>query len=145
METTFTVKDWIGIKFNTKLNNSVSIVKDLILGCLLYIFYTNSDFETNLVAFRYIFLVFTLRYILSIMTLTIDNVTNKRYFQINGHLSIFVIICFTMLKNRMFNINEFIVWMSILGYSFLIVASHEHYTYDIIATILLNDYLIKNF
>ena len=142
MEATFTVKDWIGMKFNMQ---NLSIVKDLILGCLLYIFYINSDFETSLLAFKYMLILFTLRYFLSIMTLTVDKVTNKRYFQINGHLSIFVIICFTMLKNRMFNINEFIVWMSILGYSFLIVASQEHYTYDIVATILLNDYLIKNF
>ena len=142
METTFTIKDWIGMKFNMQ---NLSIVKDVILGCLLYIFYINSDFETNLVTFKYILIVFGLRYILSIMTLTVDNVTNKRYFQINGHLSIFVIICFIMLKNMMFNINEFVIWMSIIGYSFLIVALHEHYTYDIIATILLNDYLIKNF
>lgn len=139
-EGSFIIKDWLGKGFHVK---NASIIKDIILICVLYIFYTNSDFKANLLAFKYILLIFTIRYLLSILTEVRDD-KNKRYFQINGHLSIIVILSFVMLHSGGWGVSSLLVWMFILCYSLLIIASGEHYTYDIISTIVLNDYVIRS-
>jgi hypothetical protein len=140
-EKTVVIRDYVQMRFNKIYQ---PFLKEIILLVVMYLFYVNTEYNTLVVACKYIVILFILRYILAIFTdirigKNDDDNKNKsrRYFQMNAYLILFCIILF------MLNLKNYMVWLLIISYSLLVISSQEHYTSDIITTIFLVHYIYK--
>jgi hypothetical protein len=139
MSSKFVVEDWIQDNIKIKIP-FIELLNNVLLGLLLYMFYSNVEFSIFLRFIKYCVLLLFIRYILSYIT-TIKDVenNNKRYFQINGHVALFLIIILLCIETNTFGLstNVYLSMGLILVYSLIVILAKYGYTYDIITTILL--------
>lgn len=127
-------------------NENWLIVKDILLIGFCYIFYANVEFSVFIKALKYFITILIIRYLISITTTYKNKYTNEKYFQINSHLSLFMILILLSVQNNLFSlgVNQSMAWILILSYGLLIISSQQHYSYDILSTMLLVYYLFTN-
>lgn len=130
-----------------------SLLRDIILIILVYIFYTNVEFNLFQAAIKYYIIFLIIRYLISIITTVTkkENTTTEKYFQISAHVGLFTILMllFSMshvpqnadVADKVPFINQTSSWVIILAYGLLNIATQKHYFYDILSTILLVNYL----
>lgn len=136
---TFVIKDYLQKYLNT---SSKLFLKEIILLATMYLFYVNVETNELILAVKYTVILFVIRYLLSIFT-DIQNVNSKRrYFQINGNVLLFSVILLIIAKQNYIGYNW--VWVLIISYSLLVISTREHYTSDIIITVLLVHYVLTN-
>jgi hypothetical protein len=136
---TFVIKDYLQKYLDT---SSKPFLKEIILLATIYFFYINVEIDVLTLALKYALILFVLRYLLSVFT-DIQNVNSKRrYFQINGNVLLFSVILLIIAKKNYIGYNW--VWVLIISYSLLVISTLEHYTSDIIITVLLVHYVLTN-
>jgi hypothetical protein len=120
-----------------------SLLRDIIIAVFIYLFYINADFSITIIAIKYYITLLIIRYLLSITTIHKNKNDNTKYFQISGHLSLFMILILLSSKINLFNLNtnQEMTWILILLYALLNVSIQKHYSSDILFTILLVYYL----
>ena len=122
--------------------SSKPFLKEIVLLATMYFFYVNVETDVLTLALKYALVLFVLRYLLSVFT-DIQNVNSKRrYFQINGNVLLFSVILLIIAKQNYIGYNW--VWVLIISYSLLVISTREHYTSDIIITVLLVHYVLTN-
>jgi len=132
----FSIQDYI----QTQIDTSQSpFLKEIILLITMYLFYINVESNILTSALKYGFIIFLLRYILSILTRIQNIKTKDRYFQIDSNVVLFSIMIFLMM-----NSTNYLTWILISSYSLLVISTKEHYTSDIIITILVVHYILHN-
>lgn len=120
-----------------------SLLRDIIIAVFIYLFYVNAEFSTTIIAIKYYITLLIIRYLLSITTIHKNKNDNTKYFQISGHISLFMILILLSIKVNLFNLNtnQEMAWILILLYALLNVAVQKHYSSDVLFTILLVYYL----
>lgn len=120
-----------------------SLLRDIILAVFIYFFYVNVDFSISIIVIKYYITLLIIRYLISITTIYKNKTDNTKYFQISGHLSLFMILILLSIKVNLFNLNtnQEMAWILILLYALLNIAVHKHYSSDILFTMLLVYYL----
>jgi hypothetical protein len=138
MSSEFVVEDWIQDNIKIKIP-FIELLNNVLLGLLLYMFYSNVEFSIFLRFIKYCVLLLFIRYISSYITTIKDVENNKRYFQINGHVGLFLIIILLCIETNTFGLstNVYLSIGLILVYSLIVILAKYGYTYDIITTILL--------
>ena len=143
MKRTFVIEDYFQKRFNT---SSRPFLKDIVLILLIYIFYMYSESNVLIMALKLSVILFVLRYILSVVTNIKHLGSRRRYFQINGNVLLFSIIILLMSKAHVLDIDKAFGLgpVLIISYSLLVISTRQHYTSDIIMTILLTYSLVTN-
>ena len=136
----FIIKDQIQTYLNFE---KWSLLRDIILAVFIYLFYINVDFSTSIIVIKYYITLLIIRYLISVTTIHKNKNDNTKYFQISGHLSLFMILILLSIQVNLFNlnINKDMAWILILSYALLNIAVQKHYSSDILFTILLVHYL----
>jgi hypothetical protein len=137
---TFIIKDQIQTYLDFE---KWSLLRDIILAVFIYLFYINVDFSISIIVIKYYITLLTIRYLISITTTHKNKNDNTKYFQISGHLSLFMLLILLSTQVNLFNLNtnKDMAWILILIYALLNVAVQKHYSSDILFTILLVYYL----
>lgn len=140
---TFIITDQLQNYFR---NDNWLILKDILLIGFGYIFYANVEFSIFVKALKYFVAILTIRYLISITTMYKNKYTHEKYFQINSHLSLFMIMILLSIQNNLFSfgLNQSMAWILILTYTILIISSQQHYSSDVLYTMLLVYYLFTN-
>lgn len=139
-QNTFVIKDQLQNYLNFE---KWSLLRDIILAFFIYLFYVNADFNTSVIAIKYYITILVIRYLISITTTYKNKNDNSKYFQISGHVSLFMILILLSIQYNLFNlnINQETAWILILMYSLLNISVHKHYSSDVLFTMLLVYYL----
>lgn len=127
-------------------NDSWIVLKDIILLGFVYVFYANVEFSVFITALKYYITILLIRYLVSITTTYKNKTTDEKYFQISSHISLFMILILLSMKNNLFSlgVNQNMAWILILSYGLLIISTKQHYSYDVLSTMLLVYYLFTN-
>lgn len=136
----FIIKDQLQNYLNFE---SWSLLRDIILAIVIYLFYVNADFSTSVIAIKYYITILIIRYLISITTTYKNKNDNTKYFQISGHVSLFMILILLAIQFNLFNLNtnQEMAWILILLYSLLNISGRKHYSSDVLFTMLLVHYL----
>ena len=120
-----------------------SLLRDIILAVFIYLFYINADFSISITVIKYYITLLIIRYLISITTIHKNKNDNTKYFQISGHLSLFMLLILLSIQVNLFNlnINKDMAWILIFSYALLNITVHKHYSSDILFTMLLVYYL----
>lgn len=140
----YVIEDWL--QDNVKLDiSSIELFNNIFLFALVYIFYSNVDFPIFLKFIKYYILILCIRYILSSLTTIKESKNNKRYFQINSHIGLFLIIILICIETNTFGLsdNNYLAPILTIIYSFIIILIKSGYTYDVIISILLIHYIFN--
>jgi hypothetical protein len=113
-----------------------SIVRDITLCVVVYITYVYLPFDTFTQIWKIYFGLIFLRFILSELTTLRDSSnSNKKYFQMSGHMTLFTLSILFAAKQNLFNLQNVIFRNTLLFvYGIMNVIVHAHYTTDIINT-----------
>lgn len=145
MSSKFIVEDWIqnNIKFKSSF---MELLNNILLVLLVYVFYSNVEFPIFVKFIKYYVLILIIRYIISSVTNIKDVENNKRYFQINSHIALFVLIILICIESNTFELsnNYYLSLALILIYSLIVIITRYAYTYDVITTILLIHYIFNS-
>lgn len=145
MSSKFIVEDWIqnNIKFKSSF---MGLLNNILLVLLVYVFYSNVEFPIFVKFIKYYVLILIIRYIISSVTNIKDVENNKRYFQINSHIALFVLIILICIENNTFGLDEnyYLSLGLVLIYSLIVIITKYAYTYDVITTILLIHYIFNS-
>lgn len=116
-----------------------SLLRDIILAAFIYLFYANADFSISVIAIKYYVTILIIRYLISITTTYKNKNDNTKYFQISGHVSLFMILILLAIQFNLFNLNtnKEMAWILILLYALLNISVHKHYSSDVLFTMLL--------
>lgn len=140
----YVIEDWL--QDNIKIDiSSIELLNNIFLFALVYIFYSNVEFPIFLKFIKYYILLLCIRYISSSLTTIKDSKNNKRYFQINSHIALFLIIILICIETNTFGLgdNNYLALTLIILYSFIIILTKYGYTYDVIISILLIHYIFN--
>jgi hypothetical protein len=141
----YIIEDWLqdNIKMDIDIT-SIELLNNIFLCILVYIFYSNVEFTIFIKFIKYYILLLCIRYLGSLIT-TIKDEKNKRYFQINGHVGLFLIITLLCIETNTFGLNDnkYLALALIILYSLIVILTKYGYTYDIIITILLIHYIFN--
>lgn len=144
MSSKFIVEDWIqnNIKFKSSF---MELLNNILLVLLVYVFYSNVEFPIFVKFIKYYVLILIIRYIISSVTNIKDIENNKRYFQINSHIALFVLIILICIESNTFELsdNYYLSLALILIYSLIVIITKYAYTYDVITTVLLIHYIFN--
>lgn len=135
------------IQKNIKINISwLELANNLFLGILIYLFYSNVEFNIFIKFIKYYILFLLIRYFISLLTPITNVETNKKYFQINGHIGVFLIILLLCIETNTFELsnNNSLTLFLLFLYSLIIIITKNGYTYDIITSILLIHYMFHS-
>lgn len=145
MSSKFIVEDWIqnNIKFKSSF---MGLLNNILLVLLVYVFYSNVEFPIFVKFIKYYVLILIIRYIISSVTNIKDVENNKRYFQINSHIALFVLIILICIENTTFGLDEnyYLSLGLVLIYALIVIITKYAYTYDVITTILLIHYIFNS-
>lgn len=144
MSSKFIVEDWIqnNIKFKSSF---MELLNNILLVLLVYVFYSNVEFPIFVKFIKYYVLLLVIRYIISSVTNIKDVENKKRYFQINSHIALFVLIILICIESNTFELsnNYYLSVGLILIYSLIVIITRYAFTYDVITTILLIHYIFN--
>lgn len=139
MNTSDVVKDQVFMVKDTLHNyldtTQIPFVKESILILCIYVFYYNSSFETFTFFIKYAFILFIIRYVLSLLTYKYNEKSNKKYFDLNAHIILLTLI--VLLSNKYNSTNYFLTWLTIVAYSLLVISTQDSFTSDVIVTIFI--------
>lgn len=139
----YIIEDWL--QDNIKIDiTSIELLNNIFLCALVYIFYSNVEFSIFIKFIKYYILLLCIRYLGSLIT-TIKDENNKRYFQINGHIGLFLIMVLLSIETNTFGLNDnkSLALGLIILYSFVVILTKYGYTYDVLITLLLIHYLFN--
>lgn len=133
MTTCYTVTDYVQDEFND--NSKYSLISDgiIVLG-LGFFYYKHGDFELLAKLFAIAILI---RFILSFLTNIQNSETKKHHYQLNGQLSLLLIIIYILYSQKLFDINEYVLYSIIALYIFLIITTKSSTTSDALFTSLV--------
>jgi len=126
--------------------SNISVIKDIMLGLSVYLFYINAESDIFMAFLKMIILLFIVRWLLANVTKMTHTSHNgdtsakpKRHFQISGHLIILYTIVFLSIRYNLFNLqdNQNIGWFVVFLYSFFIITTKTNTTSDILFSVLL--------
>jgi hypothetical protein len=120
--------------------SNISVIKDIMLGLSVYLFYINAESDIFMAFLKMIILLFIVRWLLANITkITDTSAKPKRHFQISGHLIILYTIVFLSIRYNLFNLqdNQNIGWFVVFLYSFFIITTKTNTTSDILFSVLL--------
>ena len=137
-QSSYLITDYIQKNFG---NSQLSLLRDIILGISIYLFYCNVESQIFFKFLKYSVILLSIRYIISLLTSFIDPITNKRHFQISGHLVLFLLMIIIYIESN--NISLYTASGLVLSFALLVIISKGHYTSDIISTILLTYYVFN--
>jgi hypothetical protein len=144
MSSKFVIEDWIqnNIKMNTPF---MELLNNILLGILVYVFYSNVEFPIFIKFIKYYVLLLIIRFIISSITSIKDVENNKSYFQINSHIGLFLLIILLCIEENIFGLgdNYYLSLGLVLIYSLSVIVTRYAYTYDVITTILLINYIFN--
>ncbi len=129
--------------------NEYSLVRDIVVFGVCYVMFLYIPFEAFARFLKYYVIVIIVRYILSELT-TIRLKDNKKYFQLSGHMSLFMLAVLTAADNNVLGLQNKLVQGSLLiAYGMLNVVVGSHTTVDIVYTyiavlFLYNLQILKN-
>lgn len=126
------VKDYIQTVLDT---STKPFIKEFILIVSLYFFYNAVPTSVFINFIKYVLIMILFRYFLSIVT-RIETKDGNRHFVLNANVIIFSLILFSLNRYNMLN-NTFITWGLIISYSLLVISTKEHYTSDVVLTLIL--------
>jgi hypothetical protein len=136
----FVYKDYLQEIFDT---SSKPFIKEIVLIVALYWFYTTISIEDFIIFIKYIILLILIRYFLSVLTQIRDS-NDRRYFILNANVIIFMTI---ILWTNQFGIlvdRGYLASVLITSYSLLVISTKEHYTSDVLVTLLVTYSLFNN-
>jgi hypothetical protein len=143
----YVIEDWLrdNVKINISYVSYVELLNNIFLFALVYILYSNVEFTVFLKFIKYYILFLCIRYILSSLTTIKESKNNKRYFQINSHVGLFLIIILICIETNTFGLgdNPYLASSLIIIYSVIIILTKYGYTYDVIISILLVHYMFN--
>ena len=136
----FVYKDYLQEIFDT---SSKPFIKEIVLIVALYWFFTTISIEDFIIFIKYIILLILIRYFLSVLTQIRDS-NDRRYFILNANVIIFMTI---ILWTNQFGIlvdRGYLASVLITSYSLLVISTKEHYTSDVLVTLLVTYSLFNN-
>jgi hypothetical protein len=136
----FVYKDYLQEFFDT---SSKPFVKEIVLIVALYWFYTNTPLQDFIIFIKYIIILILIRYVLSVLTQIRDN-NDKRYFVLNANVIIFMTIILWMNQYGSLVDRGYLASVLITSYSLLVISTKEHYTSDVLVTLLVTYSLFNN-
>jgi len=136
----FVYKDYLQEFFDT---SSKPFVKEIVLIVALYWFYTNTPLQDFIIFIKYITILILIRYVLSVLTQIRDN-NDKRYFVLNANVIIFMTIILWMNQSGSLVDRDYLAIVLITSYSLLVISTKEHYTSDVLVTLLVTYSLFNN-
>jgi len=136
----FVYKDYLQEFFDT---SSKPFVKEIVLIVALYWFYTNTPLQDFIIFIKYIIILILIRYVLSVLTQIRDN-NDKRYFVLNANVIIFTTIILWMNQSGSLVDSGYLASVLITSYSLLVISTKEHYTSDVLVTLLVTYSLFNN-
>jgi|688.fasta_scaffold199637_3 hypothetical protein len=136
----FVYKDYLQEFFDT---SSKPFVKEIVLIVALYWFYTTTPLEDFIIFIKYIIILILIRYVLSVLTQIRDN-NDKRYFVLNANVIIFTTIILWMNQSGSLVDSGYLASVLITSYSLLVISTKEHYTSDVLVTLLVTYSLFNN-
>lgn len=136
----FVYKDYLQEFFDT---SSKPFVKEIVLIVALYWFYTTTPLQDFIIFIKYIIILILIRYVLSVLTQIRDN-NDKRYFVLNANVIIFMTIILWMNQSGSLVDRGYLAIVLITSYSLLVISTKEHYTSDVLVTLLVTYSLFNN-
>lgn len=136
----FVYKDYLHGIFDT---SSKPFIKEIVLIVVLYWFYTTTSMEDFIIFIKYITVLILIRYVLSVLTQIKDN-NDKRYFMLNANVIIFASIILWMNQSGILLDRGYLASVLITSYSLLVISTKEHYTSDVLVTLLVTYSLFNN-
>lgn len=136
----FVYKDYLQEFFDT---SSKPFVKEIVLIVALYWFYTTTPLQDFIIFIKYITILIFIRYVLSVLTQIRDN-NDKRYFVLNANVIIFTTIILWMNQSGSLVDSGYLATVLITSYSLLVISTKEHYTSDVLVTLLVTYSLFNN-
>lgn len=136
----FVYKDYLQEFFDT---SSQPFVKEIVLIVALYWFYTNTSLQDFIIFIKYIIILILIRYFLSVLSEIRDN-NNKRYFVLNANVIIFTTIILCMNQFGSLVDRGYLASVLITSYSLLVISTKEHYTSDVLITLLVTYSFFNN-
>lgn len=136
----FVYKDYLQEFFDT---SSKPFVKEIVLIVALYWFYTSAPLQDFIIFIKYITILILIRYVLSVLTQIRDN-NDKRYFVLNANVIIFTTIILWMNQSGSLIDRGYLAIVLITSYSLLVISTKEHYTSDVLVTLLVTYSLFNN-
>lgn len=136
----FVYKDYLQEFFDT---SSKPFVKEIVLIVALYWFYTTTPLQDFIIFIKYITILILIRYVLSVLTQIRDN-NDKRYFVLNANVIIFTTIILWMNQSGSLVDSGYLATVLITSYSLLVISTKEHYTSDVLVTLLVTYSLFNN-
>ena len=142
----FVYKDYLQEIFDT---SSKPFIKEIVLLAALYWFYTTTSTEDMIIFIKYIIVLILIRYFLSVLTQIRDR-DNRRYFVLNANVIIFTTVILLMHKSGMLVDKGYLALVLITSYSLLVISTKEHYTSDVLLTLvviysLFNNSVVKHY
>ena len=92
---------------------------------------------------KYITILILIRYFLSVLTQIKDS-NDRRYFILNANVIIFTTIILWMNQSGILVDRGYLALVLITSYSLLVISTKEHYTSDILVTLLVTYSLFNN-
>lgn len=123
--------------------SSKPFVKEFILLTSLYLFYTNVEGYVFTIFVKYALIMLCIRYILNLLTERRKGDKSK-YFILNSHLILFTLMCLLYNTYALGSERLILTWTIITSYSLFIISTGEHYTSDILLTLLTVYTLVNN-
>ncbi len=139
------------IEIKDRLQNSYdyahyTIVRDIVLCVVVYMTYVYLPFDTFTQIWKMYLGLLIIRFVLSELTTLRNNNSNKKYFQMSGHMTLFTLSILFAAKQNLFNLQNAIVRnVLLLVYGILNVIVHAHYTTDIVNTTVFVHFIYSLF
>jgi hypothetical protein len=138
----YTIEDTLQNNLNLE---SYSVIRDILLGISVYLFYINSSYDVFMTFIRMILILFVIRFLLANITKITDTTTNQKHFQISGHLIILYSIIALSIQHNNFNLenNANLGWLIVGVYSLFIIGTKQQTVSDIVLSLLLLSFIFK--
>lgn len=118
--------------------SAYTIMRDIVLLLVVYTTYTYLPFNTFSNIWKIYIGLIMLRFVLSELTAIRKKDSNKKYFQLSGHMALFTLSLLFATQHNVFNLqNPLFRNALLLIYGLLNIIVHAHYTTDIINTTIL--------
>jgi hypothetical protein len=132
----FIIKDVIQEHVDTSQH---PFLKEFILFASLYLFYNNTEGSIFIIFAKYALILIFSRFLLNVLTERRDKTKDKRYFVLNAHVILMTLICLLSFRYNVYGFanSMLLTWVIIISYSLLVISTREHYTSDVIISILI--------
>lgn len=123
-----------------------TLSRDIVLLVVVYITYTHLPFDTFCNIWKIYIGVLVVRFLSSELTTIRRNDSDKKYFQMSGHMALFTLSVLFASQHNLFNLqNPILRNVLLLMYGILNIIVHAHYSTDIITTTIIVHFLYLRF